>query len=158
MFVENCDIRYTDLIRIWLIKDGEIDYLLPWNARKSNISLLDMRLTDLPAFLRRKHFSSVGDEYGFGIIEFDAGGASLVSTTNKDTVGVYESCTVTIPVVGTQSIDGDFFDYDFRHDIIAQREDGSYLLIRSTFSPYTLDRKKSISSSKFYSFFVRFIY
>lgn len=142
----NCKETFSDIVAVWPLPVGSVNYAIPFNVRKRIYDLADMGWTDLSILDTLPHYS-IGESYtGVDVVELEERESTLKSTTRATRGGRVHD--VVLALIISEKSDkainlSETLDAA-RHDFLIQIADGSYLLIRTQENAY-----KSESSEEY---------
>lgn len=145
----NCTETIRDIVSIWFYEDGFIQFSDPFNTPKEAYTVAELGVSKLSELLNKCHFSSCGDRYGAGVIDFSENSAEIAVSTSSKSGLVSYTVKLTIPLYMDSALtNSDRLLFSRRCDFIIEYADGRYGLIRSTSGGYSFGKSISIGSKK----------
>ena len=129
----NCKETFLDIVAVWPLPKGFISYDIPFNVRKREYMLSELKLNDNSAIDSLFHYSISDDNIGTGVVELEEQESTLKSTSTQTVAGIAFDVVISLIIKENSSMArrlGEQLENNC-HDFIVKSADSGLLLVRA---------------------------
>lgn len=142
-----CKEYFSDIVAVWPLSAGTINYAIPFNVRKRAYSVSDLGVTSIESIIADKDFYSVSADYD-NAVEIAERECVVKSTSKKGIAGRSHDVVLSLIINEKSTKSANIADAldSTPHDFLILLGDGSYLLVRVSDNAYKCAIDETYSS------------
>lgn len=134
-----CTESYSDIMAVWPILKGRVDYQVPFNVRKRTYTLAELGITDVATLKGGSSCLSISPDFdGADCVEIEERACSVKSVSQTSVAGRSYDVTLSLKISEKSTESANIAD-DLSaeaHDFLILVADGTYLILRGADNGY----------------------
>lgn len=134
-----CTENFSDIVAVWPILRGRVDYAIPFNVRRRTYSLADLGVTDIAELKNSAPCLSISPDFdGDDCIEIEERACSVKSASQTSVAGRSYDVTLSLKISEKSAESANIAD-DLSaeaHDFLILVADGTYIILRNADNGY----------------------